>query len=416
VWARFSLKARHEFEIRAKEHRARKTSELAGEMEALLTQARLLSMREQEESEVDGPICMSACAVEIDDLAVFQRLTEDKEFRSPARIKSVRCMITEGPPPVKNPALKAGQVVWSRTLPREPAWTKPIIDNREFFKDAALVVRLNNGQTEYFKIVYAVQHPQHLLAVCKMELLDDVPSAAPLAGASAMDHHMVYARHQFKLNFARMMTAVDMPEASVDTLAILWNIRFEGGTLASTQWDPMPMAELIRGGPAPATAELKPKAVGPVKEDVEYEEMVMDMPWLSHLDDQEGYGKEEHEHVEPGEPASSTSVPARLFEFDEEACLAALDKVDRARSAEATVASDRGFCDFVTSECRGLSTFEKTGVYHDAIQGKCHTTEGEEWAPQAKVAGHFQMHLFGACGGSKPHNGAGLVPPHAVDV
>ena len=56
--ARFSLKARHEFEIRAKEHRARKTSELSGEMEALLTQARLLSMREQEESEVDGPICM----------------------------------------------------------------------------------------------------------------------------------------------------------------------------------------------------------------------------------------------------------------------------------------------------------------------------------------------------------------------
>ena len=245
------------------------------------------------------------------------------------------------------------------------------------------MVGSSTGQPQYFKIVYAVQQP-HYLAVCKMHLLD-TPRPVPPAGASVMETHLAYAKHQFKINFADMMSASGMPEASQDSLAILFNIRF-GGVSASTQWDPMPLAELIRGSPTPANAELKPKSE-PKPKDKVYEEIVLELPWLTHLDDKEGYAKED---VDVSEPSSSKSAPAELFELDEEACLAALDKVDRARSAEAVVALAQGFVDFVTSECRGDSTLRITGIYHDAVQGKCATAEGDSWARRKKLQVTFK--------------------------
>ena len=197
---------------------------------------------------------------------------------------------------------------------------------------------------------------------------------------------MSYTRYNFKCNFAAMLTVADMPAASTDTVKVLFNLRHDGGTACSSAWEPVPLRLFVRGeDPRP---QGQPKKAIEHKKDELFEQMVVDMPWLQHLDLRQGFVASMPSTEEA--TASTSAMAEDLFEIDEETLLSALSAVDKARAAECEIGIARGHVNFRSKECCDPSTFAKTGIYHDAVQGKCDTPAADEWARRRKFQVTFK--------------------------
>ena len=375
MWARQTIRAQREFMSHAKLHHAARAAEIRQEYDFLLAQMDILTARAEEERDFLPPMCMSVSALTEKDLEQFQELVERPSFRSPARLKKVRTDVAFAPPVEPNLPLREGQVVWQRQEAVMPGWARDLIRHRDFFDECALVTTDETGQQSFFKIVYCVQSPGYM-AVCKLVPTQVPPSDLP-TGASAMQLHMAYRRHYFKCNFADMMSAADMPAATHRSLQVLWGLNHEGGVLLSSQFDPEPLHPYLVGKEQRASAQPKDKQ----EKDELYERMVIDMPWLQHLDMLEGFEKSVRA-AEKTAAASSKKVPDDVFEVDEEVLLSALTKLEKAKAAEADHAKTHGHVDFYCKECYGDSTLVATrgSIYHDAVQGHCIGQAADSWA------------------------------------
>ena len=172
------------------------------------------------------------------------------------------------------------------------------------------------------------------------------------------------------------MSAEDMALATTESVSVLFNLKHDGGVYLSSQWEPVPLKIFLRGKEVKLAPEPKAEAE---EKDVLFDEMVVAMPWLQHLDKVQGY-QASIATAEETPSSSSGQQPVDIFDMDEESLLSALDRVDRARAAEMTIARSTGILDFVCKECRGESTYRLTGVYHDAVQGNCSTAAADSWA------------------------------------
>ena len=114
MWARQSIRAQRELMVHARLHHAARAAEIRSEYESLLAQLDILTAREEEEQELVPPMCMSAAALTQHDLVLFQEKVERLSFRSPARLKKVRCDIATAPRPEAKPPLREDQTVWQR--------------------------------------------------------------------------------------------------------------------------------------------------------------------------------------------------------------------------------------------------------------------------------------------------------------
>ena len=256
-----------------------------------------------------------------------------------------------------------------------PEWAKGLIKHRDFFDDCAIVTTGAGGEQSFFKIVYSVQSPRPgYMAVCKL-----IPTSMPTAlpdGGTPMELNMGYKKHYFKCNFASMMSVAEMPDASLKSLKVLWALNHEGGVYISSQFDLEPLHPFLIGKQYRAPA--RPKA-GKVEKDELFEEMLVEMPWLQHLDMLQGFERSV-QAAEEKAAASAVKVPDAVFEIDEEVLLTALTKVDAARASEADLAKVHGHVDFFCKECCGDSTLEATGIYHDAVQGHGISIAADAWA------------------------------------
>ena len=129
------------------------------------------------------------------------------------------------------------------------------------------------------------------------------------------------------------------------------------------------------------------KATGHKKDELS-EQMVVYMAWLQHLDLRQGFVASMPSTEEA--TASTSTMAEDLFEIDEETLLSALSAVDKARAAECETGIARGHVDFRSTECCDPSTFAKTGIYHDAVQGKCDTPAADERARHRKLQVTFK--------------------------
>ena len=147
--------------------------------------------------------------------------------------------------------------MWARRESPQPSWATDIIKHRDFFDGAALVLGVGTPEPSYFKIVYAVQNPFYL-AVCRLESVPFEIEHLADTSPSSLQMHMNYAKYKFKCNFAAMMSACDMPEATTESLHVMFNLKYIGGVHLSSQWEPVPLKIFLRGKETPKAAS-KPK-------------------------------------------------------------------------------------------------------------------------------------------------------------
>ena len=190
----------------------------------------------------------------------------------------------------------------------------------------------------------------------------------------------------WRCNFAETATAADMPDVELDGISVIFNLHHRGGTVITSNWDPVPISKYLRGKQT-ASEPTDKKVRGPTR-DEGYGKLVMQMPWLSHLDTTDSFMKAAEKKAKS---ASSASVDAEHVVFDDEEVLAALADVEKAMLVEATAAASAGTVDFVVSECRGESNLLKAKDYHDAVQGKCANKAAEDWSRNRKLQITYKM-------------------------
>ena len=124
--------------------------------------------------------------------------------------------------------------------------------------------------------------------------------------------------------------------------------------------------------------------------DKELEHLVLEMPWLQHLDATESFAKAAT--AAASRTAAMTAANDALeVDIDDDLVFAGLAAVEKGRCAEAAVAVDRGHSDFRVKENYGESNVRKGKALHDAVQCYCYTKEGEEWARDLPTQVTFKM-------------------------
>ena len=235
----------------------------------------------------------------------------------------------------------------------------------------------NNGSIEYWKIVYCVQKPRAYVAVCQLHSTEDFAPARLPADASPQDIVASSFDYAFRCNYGVMSTAADMPPVSQDQLSVIFGLKHVGGVIVTAHGPPLPLRGFLCGTVTPEYCVPKPPKE--VILDKEFEGLVLQMPWLQHLDSSDSFITNAEKAAGKSSSASS-SAPLVAIEVDEDEIFAGLASVEKARMAESAVATEAGHVDFVCHEKYGESNLLKGKPFHDAVQGHCGTKEATSWA------------------------------------
>ena len=317
---------------------------------------------------------MSAAAVEGVDLERFARLVASSDFSSPARLSLARSTLTVGPPRLSI-EVPSSIKTWCRREPTMPPWVHEFAKYREFFVPCILVCQGPSGREDW-KVVYAVQSPQTYMAVCKLEPTKYTPVSLPSgSSAAALVQNRVDAA--WRCNYGRMSSAADMSAKSMDRISVIFNIQHVGGNIVTAQEEPAPLMLFMADKPTKVEAKPRTMTVEEAHDQV-YEDLVVAMPWLDHLDKSQGFAKKVQKGATSSVPAlAPEALPA--IELTDEQLMDALADVEKARGVEASIAAERGTRDFRSQEQHGESNVKKEKAYHDAIQGICCTADAEAW-------------------------------------
>ena len=386
------MRAKQECLERCRHHVAQRGQELREEYLELEQQLEGLLEDSREEKERHQPLTMSAAAVDCSDLERLHRLLEDAEFCRPGRLSLTRSTITSGPPPL-DIVVPAGGKSWCRQEPEMPSWVREFAAYIYHFGTCALVCQGPSGVEEW-KVLYAVQSPQPYLAVCRLEPSSYIPERIP-PGSSAGDIARSRVSASWRCNFGKIATAADMSAKSLDDLAIIFKLQHVGGTTVVAQDDPVPLRLFMTGKPTPSEPKERSMTVEQAHDRV-YEDLLLSMPWLTHLDKAHGFAHVARKAVQK---TSSSTAPLPAIELSDEQLMDALADVEKARCLESAIAVERGTRDFRSQECHGESNVRKGTAFHDAIQGMCCNDDATKWAKkragQVTYKANFTKHTDG---------------------
>ena len=235
----------------------------------------------------------------------------------------LRSMMCEALLPDPGLPAPAGTAVWTRTDPEMPAWVAQVVKMREFLSDCAFVYNVD-GTPQYWKMVYMVQSPKPYIAVSQLHPIVNYSTGPLPAHASVQDATAAGHDYAFECNFGVMQTAAYMPLVGDAGFSVLFGLSHVGDVVVTARGQPNPLSQFLGGQPTPQCCLPQPSKEPQL--DKEYEGLVMQMPWLRHLEHQ-------HSFVQQADAASSRGIgatPALELEVDEDEIFRGLDSVDRA--------------------------------------------------------------------------------------
>lgn len=388
-WAQFSVAARRDYELRARQRATAAQRELVEEADRIRAQRDLLLQRMDEESGTK-PILVSECALQERHLNAWDDLLASNSF-GPKRLETLRERALETPPPPSDSVQQslAAREVWSASPEQMPSWAKPIIANRAFFKDAALILQVTAWEQEYWKIVYAVQQPYYL-AVSKLELL---PAVAPAEAVRVPGPAGPRDKYRFHCNFAANRSAAEVSEVEEYQVFVVLGLRHMGGMLVTSPCDAMPLSTYL--GQLPAPAPEAQRATKQQKTTTQKDELVKAFPWLATLDEKEGFSS-------TSASASKGSTAAKDQGLDEDDLDQVMRELEQVRTAVAADAPERCTDDFRVTVLGGAWLLEHRGIPFDAVQGAARGAMAKDFCRrrQAQVTMRFDLGAYGqdACG------------------
>eukprot|EP00974_Lingulodinium_polyedra_P046797 4484952-Lingulodinium_polyedra.AAC.1 len=345
------------------------------EYQALLADHQKMVALAQEEGKIVPPLMMSACQVGEQYLNLFEDLCQSQEFTKAAVMQQKRDAAFTTPKPLSQARMATLKEyeTWAAPHPEMPPWARAVAKARDAFTDTILQVQLPGQEKRYYKFLYAVISPTPYLALSPLELQPmAAPSTEPVGWHNLSEFN---ARHrQFRVNYANLTSGsalVDVPEGCV---AVIEQAIHRGGTLVTSSCLEEPLTSFLQGAPDEAE-DAEPQQKKQRVQDPVWEQMLIAMPWLAHLEEHEGYtGKK----VDTSKGAASGSADMAEEGSEEEEnedgddvaqcqVLAALDEARAALSKETKAT----FSDF-RSYVQGGSGLEKAkGKQFDNVIGVC---------------------------------------------
>ena len=376
-WAAQSLRTQQEFTAIARRDAGDRREAITKDVQALSAELDLLNQRLVESHDDGRPLCMSSASLNDASLEVFNKLVNDEVFRAGSRIQRLRKAALEPPLPLPPSKLRDLEriAVWQRPEQAMPRWSKQLADHRDEFQNAAVVVPMPDGSSQTWLLLYCVQRPYYV-GVARLHPVEVFHP--PLEeGAGLWDVLDAYVAHRYRVNYADMATAADIPDAREEDMGFLRNLRYEGGLFLSTQCEPRPLTEFLENLPEKIPNERKTAETAPAQVDGGHDQLLLEYPWLQYLDMQKGYFGDVGKSKQPG---SSTDLgTAEDVELDEaDMAMLALAAVEAARAAEPS-GGDLPCDDFVVRVRGDTPMRAMAGEAVDAIQGAARNEMARDW-------------------------------------
>ncbi|CAK0850441.1 unnamed protein product [Prorocentrum cordatum] len=400
MWAGLSMRSQIEWGHRAAQHINDRKNLMSEEWENLSIQLNAIDFAMELRERRGAPLTMSSAALDDADLETFARLWGQEAFRDPVNIKTRRATVGLAPLPV---ALFTGMpAVWQRKDPIMPEWAGPLIRHRSLLQGAALVIHRDNGQVEFWKMVFMVKSPSYYLATCRLHLAGEYMPCTALQEprSTTYSFHSVgkgLALYHCKTvgwwDYADFTTAADISVGAADRLSILFRLKHNGGTHVSSEMTPMDLSWVLAGqahdiprGDGDKDGAKKKKSAK------EFDELVSTMPWLQHLDATQGFdtGSDALSTISRQSARDSDCHGGAALEVDEETMIQQLAELEKARLAAAQENLAAGCGDFVSRVRGGESQVRKDGQGVHAMQGQTANAFAHAWAKRRDLQVTFK--------------------------
>ena len=83
-----------------------------------------------------------------------------------------------------------------------------------------------------------------------------------------------------------MATAADMSASSIEDIAVMFDVRHDGGVIVTSTFEPVAVKWFLQGSKLAVEKKVVKEDTGP--KDAAYEALLDAMPWLLHLDETDG--------------------------------------------------------------------------------------------------------------------------------
>ena len=394
LWAGRSLREKAEWARAADKKAGDRTVALSDELKSLARERDLLEDQLQDNARSGpGPLTMSSASLTIADLERFHTLVNDPDFRSAGRIRNLRTRAMEAAPPISRPRLAqlATRPVWEEPKTELPPWAARLIEHRDAFAKTALAVRNQEGEEEFWLVLYMVINPPYI-ATCKLVEIATY-TGAPQPGMACVASGN--AERVFKANFAAFSTAADLPPAGINDMRVLLCMEYQGGTSLSTCWKPLPLHTYLSWQPEHVAKAREPKADHKKKQKDDndnFEDVLMELPWLQHLETSEWAHNHDTSKAEAISSAASTDDWAGTPELEEEVVFAAIASMEAAKLAMVSEPGSRSDDFGVRMRVKSKAAASSSGdAGYDAAQAVARNALAEELCKRRGVQVSFRV-------------------------
>ena len=130
-------------------------------------------------------------------------------------------------------------------------WALTVVDRREFFEGSVFTVRTASREVLYFKFLYAYQSPGYYLALCPLVDVPTYYSADAVTNEKWAAANAAHIRYRLKGNFAKHMSAVEVPSATDAQVGVILDVEYCGGTLLESRSRETPFLQYLETVPTP---------------------------------------------------------------------------------------------------------------------------------------------------------------------
>lgn len=392
-WARLPPEVHRAYEARAALERSAREHAL---QEALAEEAQQLTLARERQRGVQGqrpPLALGHCRFSSADFTNMQDLARSPMFTDKivTTLRKNAQVAPDLPSAELTEALRRIEIVEDKAPARRHEWLSQVCWHRAFFQGKALVVQGDEGQRQYFKILYATQKP---LFAC-FSLLEEVEQDVPLVRVTKAVWDELGRTHfcrKFKANFLNTCPSYTFPEAPLSSISVLMDLHYSEGHHLVSDADLLPLEEVLSWLPKVERKVRTPQASTVGSNASNDSALLAQHPYLKGV-----FAQQAAESNNPQKSSSSVEiVPPAGESVDDDALETLFSELETKRQEYVEPPGHHG--DFVVTLLGGKWAMERKGVPFAAFQGKVKdNTLADSWCLNYSMqrTARFEISMYG---------------------
>jgi hypothetical protein len=260
VFVELSHAARRRLELQAVVARADASERNASDIEALRLELVELRKQREKRSAEQGPLALSSCRWQADDLGKLQAAYLNPILFNAASIAARRAAVSEAPRILPSTALAQLEAipVYSPDVDIErPPWLGEVARNREHFVGCSLEVEAAGG-SELFAFMFATQSPVYVQC-CRLVEVEAQPPSVDVTPETFDDVWLSSWGRRFECNFVEATPWHRLPRVAEEFIFVIRHLQYLGDNVVVSDREYLPLREFLSSLPA----EDKPKGERP---------------------------------------------------------------------------------------------------------------------------------------------------------